>query len=266
MARLLTCKERNNIYNQLMEKLIELDLYDSELENIKKLKIMAKLFKDTGMEFNGELQMPQNKIITYQFSNDYRKQTNVNISKNINRSMTKGERTEYHDKIIDLIKKYNLFETEDETIISLKKKSVDYKDNGIKFSDELSLPDGKKLIIDLYNDYKHESIVKILGKEDLVTKKEREKIYKEIVSGLKNLNIWDSDLESVIELKKLALNYRDKGEESDGELLLPSQQKFVYQFNKYHGKKTFVKISRIESNFQDEVSSDDEVPELVQVE
>ena len=177
--------------------------------------------------------------------------------------MTNGERTEYYNKILDCLKKYNL--QDKENILSLKKKAIEYKEKGTEFSGELSLPDGKKLIIDLYNDYKHESVVKILGGNDLITKEERIKIYKEIISGLKKLNIWDSDLESIKEIKKLALDYKENGTEAVGELLLPNQQKFVYQFSKDHSKQTFVKISRVETKNYNNLSSDDEAPELVQV-
>jgi hypothetical protein len=264
MAKILTQKERNFIYNELMLKLSNLNLYDSEIESIKKLKIMAKLYRDNGMEFSGELELPLNKIITYEFYNDHRRQTNVNISRNINKSMTNGERTEYYNKILDCLKKYDL--KDNDNISSLKKKALEYKEKGIEFTGELSLSDGKKLILDLYNDYKHESVVKILGENDLVSKEERTKIYKEIISGLKKLNIWDYDLESIKEIKKLALDYKENGTEAVGELQLPSQQKFVYQFSKDHSKKTFVKISRAETKMLNEVSSDDEVPELIQAE
>jgi hypothetical protein len=286
MAKLLTSEERNYIYNQLMIKLLDLDLYDSDLESIKKLKIMAKLYKDNGMEFRGELELPQNKVITYEFYKDHRRQTNVNISRNINKSMTLGERTEYYNKIMDCLKKYKLLNSNvrgstvdgsnhNKNILSLIKKASAYKDNGTEFSGELLLPDtknplimsGKKLIFELYNDYKHESIVKILGDDDLMTKEERAKIYKEIVTGLKKLDIWDSDLESISIIKKMALDYKENGTEAVGELPLPSHQKFVYQFSKDHSKQTFVKISREHHQiYNDESSSDEDVPELIQVE
>jgi hypothetical protein len=274
MAKLLTSEERNYIYNQLMIKLSDLGLFDSDLESIKKLKIMAKLYKDNGMEFRGELELPQNKVITYEFYKDHRRQTNVNISKNINKSMTLGERTEYYNKILECLKNYKLLNSKDKNILSLKKQALEYKEKGTKFSGELTLPDtenphftgGKKLIFELYNDYKHESIVKILGDNDLMTKEERTKIYKEIVTGLKKLNIWDSDLESILALKKLALDYKENGTNATGELPLPSQQKIVYQFSRDHSKQTFVKISREQQQFyNDETSSDEDVPELVQV-
>jgi hypothetical protein len=275
MAKLLTIEERNYIYNQLMMKLLDLDLYDSDLECIKKLKIMAKLYRDNGMEFRGELELPQNKVITYEFYKDHRRQTNVNISKNINKSMTLGERTEYYNKIFECLKNHKLLDSKQENILSLKKKSLEYRDNGTGFSGELFLPDtedqnsmsGKKLIFELYNDYKHESVVKILGDDSLMTKEERVKIYKEIVAGLKKLDIWDLDLESISKIKKMALDYKENGTEAVGELQLPSHQKFVYQFSKDHSKQTFVKISREQQNiYNNESSSDEDIPELVQIE
>lgn len=275
MAKLLSTEERNYIYNQLMMKLLDLDLYDSDLEAIKKLKIMAKLYKDNGMEFRGELELPQNKVITYEFYKDHRRQTNVNISRNINKSMTLGERTEYYNKIIECLKNHKLLDSKHENILSLKKKSLEYRDNGTGFSGELILPDtensnsmsGKKLIFELYNDYKHESVVKILGDDSLMTKEERVKIYKEIIAGLKKLDIWDLDLESITKIKKMALDYKENGTEAIGELPLPSHQKFVYQFSKDHSKQTFVKISREQQNFyNNESSSDEDIPELVQIE
>lgn len=253
MARSLTKKERDYIYNQLTMKLMDLDLYDSELESIKKLKIMAKLYRDTGMEFKGELKMPQNKIITYEFYRDHRRQTNVNISRNIKNPMTFFERTNIYNEIVDSLKKLNLWESKKERIIEFKKKALDYKTSGKGFIGELVLADGKKLVCELYNDYKHETIVKILGEEDLLSKFDRIRTYGEIVGGLKKLGVWESELDSICQLKQLAKEYKDNGTEAFGELALPDRQKIIYEFYKDKRKKTFVKISREQ---EDDTSSD----------
>jgi hypothetical protein len=81
MAKILTKHERFFVYNKLMDELDKLGLQDSPIEGIRKLKVMAKLWLDTAMEFNGEIELPNNNRITYQFWKDHRQQTNVYISR-----------------------------------------------------------------------------------------------------------------------------------------------------------------------------------------
>jgi hypothetical protein len=265
MVRVYSYDERNNIYNSLMVKLLELDLFNSELESIKKLKIMAKLYRDNGMEFQGELELPNKKIITYEFWKDDRRQTNVNISKNINNIMTEKERGKLYSQIMENLKNENLLNSDDKNITELKKKALEYKTNGTEFSGELDLPSGKKLVCDLYNNHKNESKVIILGDETPLSDEERFSIYKEIVTSLKKLNIWDEDHENIAKLRHLAVKFKNEGIDEVGELPLPYQFKIIYEFHKNHNKKTFVKITRDNHSFYDKSTDnvvDDNVPQL----
>jgi hypothetical protein len=80
-AKDLTQNERNFVYNKLTMELMKLGLDNSKLYGIKRLKVIAKLWKDTGREDNGEIELPRNQRITYEFWKDHRRQTNVYISR-----------------------------------------------------------------------------------------------------------------------------------------------------------------------------------------
>ena len=195
MAKTYTQKERDYIYDQLINKLIELNMIDSDLESIKKLKIIAKLYKDTGMEFQGEL--PLNKKITYEFYNNHRKKTNVNISQGINRKITTKEREAYYDEFMETLKKLDLHESKGKGVKRLKNKMSEYKTTGTEFKDELALPNKKKLICELYNDYKHESIIKIIGEDNICSKNNRQKTYDEIMTSLNKMDLLNLQLDGI---------------------------------------------------------------------
>jgi hypothetical protein len=246
-----------------MMKLTDLDLINSELTSIKKLKVMAKLFKDNGNEFKGELELPNNNIITYEFYQDHRRKTIVNISKNIEKQMSLEDRTANYNKIIETLINLNLFDLNNKNIVELKKKALQYKTNGGDLIGNLTLHDGKKIVYELYGNYKHESIVKFLGENDILTKSERNKIYNEIVSGLKKIGIWDHTDENITKLKEFIIDYRDNATERIGELPLSINKKFVYEFYKDKRKTTFVRISNEKSNNKSDSDSDNDVPDLI---
>jgi hypothetical protein len=256
MAKVLTHDERNYIYNQLIFQLVTLELYDSELESIKKLKLMAKLYKDTGMEFKGELFLPYNKTITYEFYKDHGKKTNVNISKHINKPLTLSERTEGYQNLLKIIDDEKILNFNEKETYDLKNNAILYRDKGIPLKGELFLPDDKKLIYHLYNDYKHYNVIKIIENDHMLSNNERNNIYNEIVSGLKNLKVWNSKHSGIVELKRIANDYNINGTEASGEILLQDNQKIVYEFCKTHKKQTFVKITR-DDNIEDDTTSDD---------
>jgi hypothetical protein len=81
MAKLLTNEERSFVYNKLMLELIKMKLDTSSIEGIRRLKVIAKLYRDHAIEANGEIELPRNNRITYEFWKDHRRQTNVYISR-----------------------------------------------------------------------------------------------------------------------------------------------------------------------------------------
>lgn len=81
MAKLLTKEERALVYNKLMLELMKMKLDDSPIEGIRRLKVIAKLYRDHAIEANGEIELPRNNRITYEFWKDHRRQTNVYISR-----------------------------------------------------------------------------------------------------------------------------------------------------------------------------------------
>jgi len=81
MAKLLSAEERNYVYNQLMGQLLKLELYNSPLEGIVRLKVIAKLFKDHAFESEGKILLPDNNRIEYAFYKDHRERTTVHISR-----------------------------------------------------------------------------------------------------------------------------------------------------------------------------------------
>lgn len=273
MSRLLTKSERTHVYTQLMGKLIDLDLWDSELESIKKLRIMATLFRDNAMEFKGELPMPHNKVISYQFYKDYRNQTNVNISKGINRNMTAKERESYYDKLLNIIEENNLHDTENaEVLMDVIENLENFKKNGKNYKKELKLSNGKKLICDVYNDYKHESVITIISSSDLLSKKERNDICDEIRTSLKKLKIWDAEHSSILEFKKVLDSYCDEAIDMVGEIRLRVDNILVYELYNDRRKKSFAKISndskKLDEKQDIEITQNDiseNIPDLIGV-
>jgi sRNA-binding regulator protein Hfq len=72
--------ERNYIYNQLLMQISENK--DKFLESdigVKKIKVIAKLFRDSGIESKGEIELVSNYTILYKFYNDRQKRTDVSI-------------------------------------------------------------------------------------------------------------------------------------------------------------------------------------------
>jgi ribosomal protein S10 len=268
MAKPLKDSERQYIYNQFITKLMEIDMLNSDLESIKKMKVMIKLYKDTGMEFKGELPLPHGGKIFYELYKDHRRKTRIDISNNINKPLAQWERNEYYTKVVALLKKMNVWNSKDKEIQQLKKDIIDYKEKGKEFNGTLQLPNGEAIMLELYNNHLNENVIKVLGESDLLTYDERNATYKEIIQGLKNIDLFNSDLDSIKQLKKICKEYRDNGTEASGELPLPSREKIVYELCKDHSKKSIVKISDDIKNFYGDENiieeDDDEEPELFQ--
>ncbi len=93
MTKQLEVYERNIIYNDLINKLDNIKLLNLPDKGIKKLLVMAKLFRDHAMEFNGEIELPLEMKITYEFYKDHRRQTIINISRNAH------DLVDYYNKI-----------------------------------------------------------------------------------------------------------------------------------------------------------------------
>ena len=88
--RPLTLSERNQIYNEIMFGLMNMKVYKHEtitiweLEepNMKRFKIMLKLFRDHGKEFKGEFVVETiKKKMCYNLCNNFQKKTTAYISK-----------------------------------------------------------------------------------------------------------------------------------------------------------------------------------------
>jgi hypothetical protein len=234
MAKAFTQKDRDNVYNQFISKLVSINLLDSELEAIKKLKVIMKIYKDTGMEFKGELELPHNGKIIYELYNDHRRQTHIDISKNINRPLAPFERKQYYEKIVDLFKKKNIWNSEDKKIIKLKKSLLEYKDNGTEMKCTLSLPSGEKLVLELYNNHLKENVIKILG--------ERKESYDKIIDILKKKNLLEyADDEDINKLKENLLEYNNDGKEMCGSIALPDGSKLILELYK-NTNKNIIKI------------------------
>lgn len=72
--------ERNFIYNQLILQISEnKEKFPETDDGVRKIKVIAKLFRDTGMEAKGEINLSSNYTIIYQFYNDRKKRTDVSI-------------------------------------------------------------------------------------------------------------------------------------------------------------------------------------------
>lgn len=76
-----TQHEKNFIYDRLQEKLKSLHLHNSKLEGIKKLNVIAKLWRDAGFEQQGMIELPLGKVISYKFYNTKKNGMDVHISR-----------------------------------------------------------------------------------------------------------------------------------------------------------------------------------------
>ena len=228
MAKPFTQKDRDNVYNQFINKLMSINLFDSELESIKKLKVIMKLYKDSGMEFKGELLLPHNGKIIYELYNDHRKQTKIDISKNINRPLAPFERKEYSNQIMDLLKNKKVWDSEDKNIKKIKNAITEYKDNGSEFIGTLNLPTGEKIILELFNNHLKENTIKVIG--------DRKNTYEKIIDILKKMEVYDSDNENINELKQHLLDYNNTGKEFRGTIEFPNGSKMVLDLFKNTNK------------------------------
>ena len=77
----LVRQDRVDLYIEIMLKLDELKLWDLSDRGIKRFKVIMNLWRDTGREFNGEVDISSEKrTIIYKFYNTRGKKTNVYIS------------------------------------------------------------------------------------------------------------------------------------------------------------------------------------------
>ncbi|ATZ81019.1 hypothetical protein BMW23_0974 [Bodo saltans virus] len=79
IKRQLTNLERNNIYNQMIIELSNNGYDETTDDGIKKIKIIAKLFRDTKREDSGKINLKCGKTIVYQLYNNFSKKTQINI-------------------------------------------------------------------------------------------------------------------------------------------------------------------------------------------
>lgn len=86
----MTFEDRNQIYNEIVFALTEMKVYKKknitiwELDepDLKRFKIMLKLYRDYGKEFNGEFVInAQKRKMIYNLYNTKNKTTNAYISK-----------------------------------------------------------------------------------------------------------------------------------------------------------------------------------------
>ena len=77
----LTRQDRVDLYIEIMLKLEELKLWNSTDRGIKRFKVIMNIWRDTGREFNGEVDISSEKrTIIYKLYNTRGKKTNVYIS------------------------------------------------------------------------------------------------------------------------------------------------------------------------------------------
>lgn len=169
MKHQLSDQERSYLYNKFMNKLKEVDIVDivdivdNESENIKKIKVMMKLFKDSGMEFNGELYLTSTLKIVYNLYNTNEKESEVVLLENIQESRSLLERIKIHDEIISILKKMNLWNLDQKAIQNLSGKIQKYKNKGIDVKEIFELEDEEKVIIELYNNITIKNVFRIIG-------------------------------------------------------------------------------------------------------
>lgn len=82
MSLPLTKEERSKIYLDIMFKLLEINMWDSPDIEIKKFKIMMKLYLDYGEEFQGSVKLESegDRRLIYEFYNTKKKKTVAYIS------------------------------------------------------------------------------------------------------------------------------------------------------------------------------------------
>lgn len=101
--------ERNFIYNQMMLQISEnKDKFLDTDEGVRKIKVIAKLFKDSGIESKGEINLTTNYTILYQFYNDRKKRTDVSIIRTPNMNFFEKKNTPKvkndNDEVPELVK------------------------------------------------------------------------------------------------------------------------------------------------------------------
>lgn len=88
----MTIEERNKIYNEIVFALMEMKVYknkdiyiwDLDEPDIKRFKIMLKLYRDHGREFSGDFIIKaQGRKMTYNLYNSRGKKSTACISKKI---------------------------------------------------------------------------------------------------------------------------------------------------------------------------------------
>ena len=88
--KLLTSSERNTIYNDVATQLMGMKIYegndlcvwDLTDPDMKRFKIMMNLYRDTGKEFVGDIEIKaMGRKLVYKLYNDKKQKTTVCISK-----------------------------------------------------------------------------------------------------------------------------------------------------------------------------------------
>jgi hypothetical protein len=97
----LSFSERDAKYNQILSSLLTLNIPISAINGITRLKIIAKIYRDYGNEFIGEIQLPSDNIIIYEFWNNTKKKTFVKITNNANQKC-KTEECQNNDSDSDI--------------------------------------------------------------------------------------------------------------------------------------------------------------------
>lgn len=84
MSKPMTYEERNHVYMDLVCKMIDYGLWDLNEDDIKRFKIMMKLYLDYGKEFTGEFRINKTgQRLIYEFHNTNKKKTTVYVSSKI---------------------------------------------------------------------------------------------------------------------------------------------------------------------------------------
>lgn len=91
---ILNNTERMHIQLTLYDKLASLDLLNLDEFNIKKLKMIVKLYVEHKIEASGELELSDGRKVIYNLYNDRRKLTSVNITNGQKKNMYKKEENE----------------------------------------------------------------------------------------------------------------------------------------------------------------------------
>jgi hypothetical protein len=82
-VRPLTIQERTNLYLEIMFKLEEIKIWNSGDPGMQRFRIMMKLWKDHGKEFEGDVNLEtEGRKLIYKLYNDKNKRTVAYISRN----------------------------------------------------------------------------------------------------------------------------------------------------------------------------------------